>query len=145
MKALGVSRSVLLDTYFKQIRCIVEYACPVWSGNLTKSESSQIERVQKAALAIILGRQYTKYEEALVTLECESLVNRRKSLNLRFAKKCANDIKFSHWFSRSQDFRRNLSTRSCKNLSFAPVQARTKAFEKSPIAYLTKLLIEDSQ
>ena len=144
LKALCVSKSVLLDVYFKQIRCIMEYACPVWTANLTKAESIQIERVQKAALAIILDRQYNSYEEALEILECESLENRRKTINLRFAKKCVKDNRFSHWFSRSQEFRSNTSTRSCKNLSLAPVQARTKAFEKSPIAYLTKLLIEDS-
>ena len=86
LKALCVSRSVLQDVYIKQIRCIMEYACPVWSANLTKAESIQIERVQKAALVIILDRQYNSYEEALDILEYESLETRRKSLNLRFAK-----------------------------------------------------------
>ena len=145
LKALGVSQSVLLDVYAKQIRCIAEYASPVWSGNLTKYESNQIERIQKAAFAIILGKQYSNYNGALNVLEFESLENRRRAINLRFAKKCAADSKFSHWFSRRDSFRRNNTTRSCSQLSLAPVQARTKAFENSPIAYLTKLLIEDSK
>ena len=143
LKALGVNKSVLLEVYVKQIRCIVEYASPVWSGSLTKCQNNQIERVQKAAFAIILGRQYTNYNVALNVLECESLESRRTVINLRFAKKCVKDRKFRHWFTSSQNFRTNTTTRSCKNLSFAPVQARTKAFENSPISYLTKLLIED--
>ena len=49
LKALGVNKSVLLEVYVKQIRCIVEYASPVWSGSLTKCQNNQIERVQKAA------------------------------------------------------------------------------------------------
>ena len=139
----GVSTSLLLVVYIKHIRCIVEYASSVWSGSLTKIESNQIERVQKAAFAIILGSQYTNYNEALVTLESESLTERRKIINLRFAKKSARNPKFSHWFCSNQSFRVNKTTRSCQMKSLAPVQARTKTFSNSPIAYLTKLLIEN--
>ena len=45
-----------MDVYKKQIRCIMEFAASVWTGELTKYEVTQIERVQKAAFAIILGK-----------------------------------------------------------------------------------------
>ena len=55
---------------------MVEYATPVWSGNLTKDESQQIERVQRAAFSIILGSQYGCYENALNVLKSSKLEER---------------------------------------------------------------------
>ena len=52
LKLLNVSQSDLLDVYEKQIICICEYACPVWTGALTRQEVVQIECVQKAAYCI---------------------------------------------------------------------------------------------
>ena len=43
LKPLGASQEQLLDVYEKQIRCVVEFASPVWTGGLTKYEVSQIE------------------------------------------------------------------------------------------------------
>ena len=50
---------------------------------------TDIERVQKNALRIILQEDYESYAEALETLELESLYDRRQELCLTFAKKCA--------------------------------------------------------
>ena len=55
---LGVSQSQLLDVYEKQV--MVKYASLVWTGALTRNEIVQIERVQKAAFAMILGSQYVR-------------------------------------------------------------------------------------
>ena len=56
----------------------MEMAVPAWSAGLTKSESNQIERVQRAALAIILGEEYYSYSKALKLLKIETLVERRE-------------------------------------------------------------------
>ena len=141
LKPLGTSQEQLLDVYEKQIRCVLEFAAPVWTGGLTKSEVTQIERVQKAAFAIILGKQYTSYSEALQVLNRGTLEERRKALNTKFAKKCEKSDRFSHWFQRTYPTY-NMKTRSKKKV-FAPVQSRTKSFERSPIAYLTKLLRDE--
>ena len=142
LKLFGVSPAELLDIYEKQIRCILEYASPVWSGGLTKSQTIQIERVQKAAFAIILGGQYLTYEKALGILDRPSLECRRKQINTTFAKKSLASTKFCHWFSSCDSNTSNMQTRSKKKSSVMPVPARTKGFEKSPIPYLTRLLIE---
>ena len=55
---MGATTIDLLDVYQKQVRCLVEYASPVWTGGLTLDEVHQIERVQKTAFAIILGPGY---------------------------------------------------------------------------------------
>ena len=86
LKQLGATSEELLDVYQKQVRCIVEYASPVWTGGLTQDEVSQIERVQKAAFAIILGPGYKNYSEALLALDCDSLEERKISINLNLRK-----------------------------------------------------------
>ena len=55
----------LHEVYDKQIRCMVELVSPVWTPGITLEETNQLERVQKAAFAIILGIQYTRYARAL--------------------------------------------------------------------------------
>ena len=52
LKPLGASTMELLDVYQKQVRCIVEYASPVWTGGLTLDEVHQIERVQKTVFLL---------------------------------------------------------------------------------------------
>ena len=98
LKPLGASDEELLDIYDKQIRCIVEYAAPVWTSGLTLAESNQLERVQKAAFAIILENRYLSYSRALTIFRRTTLEQRRADLNLKFAKKSLTSEKYQHWF-----------------------------------------------
>ena len=54
LKPLGANQEELIDVYITQIRCLLEFAVAVWNSGLTKGQVSQIERVQKCALAVIL-------------------------------------------------------------------------------------------
>ena len=65
---MGLSRSTLLDIYMIHVRSVVEFAAVVWHSGLTKDNTEQIERVQKAAFAIILGENYKNYENACSVL-----------------------------------------------------------------------------
>ena len=78
LKKHGAGVIDLIDVYVKQCRCVLEMAAPVWSAGITVAESRQIERVQKAAFSIILGKQYVSYEQALIDLNMETLQERRK-------------------------------------------------------------------
>ena len=98
LKPLGATEAELLDIYDKQVRCMVEFATPVWTSGLTQAESNQIERIQKAAFAIILDTKYTSYSRALACLNRTTLSTRRKELNLKFAKKCLANDKYKNWF-----------------------------------------------
>ena len=139
LKPLGASTEDLLDVYEKQIRSVLEFASPVWTSGLTKEEINQIERVQKAALSIILAEKYKSYGNALKVLEMETLTDRRKNLNLKFAKKCLKSDKYNHWFCHSNPTNQQEKTRS-EISTLAPAQARTDTFAKSPIPYLTNLI-----
>ena len=61
----------------------------MWHSMLTDQNSREIERVQKSALAVILGPSYVCYENALVTVDLERLDVKRVKLSLSFAKKTA--------------------------------------------------------
>jgi hypothetical protein len=140
LKPLGATVEELLDVYDKQIRCMVEFAAPVWTSGLTLAEENQIERVQKAAFAIMLDQEYNSYARALTKLNRTTLNLRRHELNLKFAKKALKSEKFSHWFCEYKPTDQTNKTRSVNTNVLVPVEARTKAFLKSPIAYLTRLI-----
>ena len=53
-----------------------------------RENRKDLERVQKAAVRVILGNNYTNYTNGLKTINLESLVKRIKSMCLRFAKNC---------------------------------------------------------
>ena len=68
LKKLCASEQILVDIYQKQIRCVAEYAVAAWASSITKNEIQQIERIQKAALAIIYGQNYINYQMPLFYL-----------------------------------------------------------------------------
>ena len=109
---------------------------------LTDQNSRAIERVQKSALSVILGPSYLCYENALSQTGLKRLDVRREQLSLTFAKKTAKHPLHSSWFKKQPE-NEHINTRSAKP-KFAPVQARTQRLKRSPIAYLTQLLNDDS-
>ena len=65
----------------------------VWHSSLTEKNEKDLERIQKSAVRIILGRNFDNYEDALVRVNLESLKSRREELCLKFANKCIKDEK----------------------------------------------------
>ena len=126
----------LLDIYKKQVRTILEFAVPVWAGQISKEESRRLEIVQKSALKIILEEKYESYGKALEYVRLDKLEDRRKILAFNFAKNAQKHPKFKHWFQENNLIDR---TRSQK-LQFLPVKGNKKALKKSPIGYMTELL-----
>ena len=133
LKKYGACISDLIDIYIKQCRCVLELAAPVWTPGLTEAESKQLERVQKSAFSIILGRKYTSYSQALAELKMESLKDRRLNLCTSFAIKSQKHEKFQNWFEFSDQSTPTTTT-------FQPVTYRTKRYRNSPLPYLTNLL-----
>merc|ERR1712082_45061 len=87
LKNLGATDDDLIDVYTKQVRPLLEYAVPVWHPNLTQTDSDNIERVQKAALKLVLQERYFSYKTALSDLKLASLYERRDKLCTKFALK----------------------------------------------------------
>ena len=136
---MGATNEQLKDSFVKQVRSIMEFAAPAWHAAITNAERTDIERVQKTAMHIILGEEYSDYRRALQTVGLDSLESRRTTLCLRFAKKAVKHPKHSSWFQLNTN---TVNTRREKD-KYYPVYADHTRFKTSPISYLTKLLNSD--
>jgi hypothetical protein len=136
LKINGASESELKTIYCQHVRSILEYASVVWHSGLTLENKANIERVQKCALSIILGKDYISYENAMSILDLESLSRRREKLSIKFAKKSFKSEKFSSWFVPDEN---PLNTRR-KIKIVKPALARTTRLRKSALPYLTSIL-----
>ena len=79
-------------------RSILEFNCCVWHFSITQEESSDIERVQKTACRIILKDKYLSYDNAMSTLNLQTLSERRLMLCSRFAQNCLKHDKSKNMF-----------------------------------------------
>ena len=86
MGEFGANQTDLIDIYIKFIRSVLEYSCVVWGSSLTKENKQDLERVQKTAVRIILGTNYKTYKQSLEVLQLDTLCERRRLLELKFAK-----------------------------------------------------------
>ena len=66
----------LKQIYISQIRTKLEQSAVVWHSSLTKKNGSDLERVQKAAIRMILKDKYQNYGDALSSLRLKSLKDR---------------------------------------------------------------------
>ncbi len=53
LKRAEVEENDLVEYYIRIIRSVIEYACPVWSTNLTQGHLNNLEQIQKRAMHII--------------------------------------------------------------------------------------------
>ena len=88
LNSFHVKQEDLKVIYILYIRSILEQSCQVWHFSLTEDDKSNLERVQKVALRIILQSEYLNYENALKVLNLDKLEVRRSKLCLKFAKSC---------------------------------------------------------
>ena len=82
------SKVELRKIYLIFIRSILEQSAVVWHSSLTARNRIALERVQKCAVKVILGKNYTNYKDGLKNLNIENLNDRREQLCFRFAKNC---------------------------------------------------------
>ena len=137
LKMKGATIEDMKDVYYKQVRSILEFGVPVWSNGITLEEVTDIERVQKSFMYIALGKNYINYGEGLVTLDMETLAERRIKLCETFALRSAKNPKHSQWFKTYKNI--GAETRSTKTTYRKPLP-RLDRYKDSPIPYLTSLL-----
>ena len=107
----------------------------VWHSSITKGEQKDIERIQKVALRIILGQDYSSYADSLKKTGLETLTTRRTKLCLNFAKKCVKNNATSWMFPQKVS---NVDTRDPEK--FQVFKAKTDRLLKSSIPYMQRLL-----
>ena len=80
LKNLGASTEQLLDVYQKQIRSVLELAVSVWHSSLVQADRLSIERVQKAALQVVLIPDCSSYGAACLKANLLTLEKTKKKL-----------------------------------------------------------------
>ena len=86
-----------LHIYKMYVRSVVEQSAVVWHSGLTKANTTAIERIQRAAVKIILQGSHS-YKESLEIPNLPTLKERRETLTVRFANKCLKDEKSKNMF-----------------------------------------------
>ena len=82
--------------YILYVRSILEQSATVCYSSLTEENISDLKRIQKSAVKIILQEKYSGYENGLAQLGLDDLKTRREQLCLDFAKKCTKSKKMQH-------------------------------------------------
>ena len=131
--------SDLKTIYNMFIRSKLEHSSVVWSSGLTQGESDDLERIQKAAIKVMLRTNYEDYEKALKFLNMKSLVQRRQLLSLKFAKNCLKNEKVKNFFPVNNKHNKNTRNQEKFKVNFA----RTKRYLNSTIPSLQRLLNKD--
>ena len=60
------SKADLKAIYLTYIRSVIEQSCVVWHSSLTKKNRRDLERIQKAAVKVIMGDQFQNYKKGLI-------------------------------------------------------------------------------
>ena len=132
----------LKAVYLTYIRSILEQSAVVWHSSLTSKNRKSLERVQKAAVRVILKHKYTTYRAGLKYLNMQTLEQRREVLCLRFAKRCLKTEKVKNMFPRKISGHKMKKRRMKK---FKENKVKTKRYEKSAIPYMQRLLNKDDE
>ena len=104
---------------------------------MSQANTSDIERIQKSAVKIILKHKYKDYDSALKELNLETLQKRREILCLRFAKKSLKLNNFKKMFPLSKKLH---SMKQRKGRKFLQKHTNTERYIKSSIPYMQRLL-----
>ena len=137
--SFGTPVDDLKNIYILFIRSMLEQSATVWHSSLTEENASDLERVQKSAVKVILDQKYNGYQNGLAQLGLENLRERRENICLEFARKCVKNKKLDHMFPKNV----NTHSMETRNKETYLVQhANTERLQKSAIIHMQKLLNE---
>ena len=130
----------LKTIYVLFIRSQLEQSAVVWHSSLTEHNKSDLERVQKSALKVILGSKYVSYQKALDILDLETLEERREHLCIKFAQKCTRNEKAKSIFP----LKKKIHPMNIRKEEVYEVQkANTDRLKKFAVIYMQNLLNEN--
>ena len=141
LKYVGTNTEDLLDIYTLFIRSLTEYCSVVFHSSLTLSQITDIERIQKTSLKIILGDNFVSYPAALEMTGLDTLYTRRETRCLNFATKALKHPVHSKLFPPNKN-NSNGSTEVRNREHFQVNFARTEHYKKSAIPYCQRILNE---
>ena len=120
----------------------MEQSAVVWHSSLVKRNINDLERIQKAALRVIMGKQFINYKNSLKELNLETLEKRRETLCLKFAKNCLKNEKLKDMFPLKK-IKHKMKKRN--ENKYEMKKNRTKRLEMSALPYMRKLLNDENR
>ena len=140
LRYVGVNTEDLIEIYVLFIRSITEYCAVAWHSSLTVEQSTDIERIQKTCLRVILGDSYVSYSAALEMTGLQTLYDRREKRCLDFALKAMKHPINKRMFplNRNLDNELEVMDRETFHVNFA----RTNQYKKSAIPFCQRALNE---
>ena len=135
------NREHLIQIYKTFIRSNLEFSSNVWHSSLTKENRQDLERVQKAALKVILNSEYKDYEEALKLTGLQSLDDRREMIGLRFVKNSLKNVNFSKLFPLKK-VKHVMNVRNPQK--YLINKANTERYRRSAVPYLQRVLNKEN-
>ena len=136
---LSVPIELLSLTYKLRIRVFVEQNVPLWMFSISKKMCEKIEKLQKIAIYIVLGKDAKKdYLCNLTRLNLETLEDRRLKLAQKFASKILKHPEHR------KIFKFNNSDRTRYGNKVIVPTARTARYDKSTIPSLARIINQQS-
>ena len=137
LKYAGMNRSDLINIYIMHIRSVTEYCSTAFHSSLLVEQENKLETIQKVSLKIILGQNYTSYEDALALTSMKTLKNRRHERSLKYAIKALKHPLGKKMFPlNNNDGSQNTRNSEQYHVNFA----YTESYKKSAIPTLQRLL-----
>ena len=139
LKYVGVGIEDLIDIYKLYIRSLTEYCATAFHSSLTLEQSTDLERIQKTCLRVILGDNYVSYTAALEMTGLSSLNERREKRCLEFALRSVKHPINKRIFPLNPNLNQEgMEVRSRE--VFQVNHARTESYKKSAVPYCQRLL-----
>lgn len=135
--AFTTNRQDLKRIYLTYILSILDQSAVVWHSSLSQKNARDLERIQKVAVRIIMGKNFTNYKEGLSELKLKTLNARRKDICLNFAKKCQKNLKVKNMFSKKIESHK-MKKRGQELYKVKMI--KTKRYQQSAIPYMVRLL-----
>ena len=135
LKQSGVPDKDIAAVFASTIRPAIEYACPVYSPMLTKSQAEDLEKMQRRVLKVIYGHK-TSYRDALSKAGIPTMSDRRASICERFANKTSASPQWSRWFPLNPEQNYNLRRKQ----KFKEFHANTERLYRSPLYTMRRSL-----
>ena len=137
LKRFNLPTDDLITIFSGFVRPLAEYAAPVWHPGLTIDESAALERIQKRACRIIVGKQYTTYDEALELCKLPTMYERREQQSLKFFNSLFKSERFNSWVPPKKSTIHGRVLRNSDQL--AVPRCRTLRCQKSPLVYMANM------
>ena len=147
MYSFGATEEEMTHLWIIYCRSILEQSAVVWTSSLTQENIEDLERTQKSFVKLVLPNKYktgenNSYENALLTLNIQTLEERRKQLCLQFAKDSIKHNKLKDLFPENEKKHiMNQGYQEKYKVSFA----NRDRMKKSSIIYMQKLLNEEDK